>query len=68
MTKDESIERKIANLSPYYRDYCEVWDSSKKSTLKVMPGTCEACVWGSGAHSVECCWEQEYRALCERAA
>ncbi len=28
-----------------------------KPAAKVMPGTCERCIWNSGEHSQECLWE-----------
>lgn len=46
-------EEKIKNLSPYYRDFCEVW-GNQWAPAKVMPGTCEACVFGRGEHMPSC--------------
>ncbi len=47
-------EEKLKNLSPYYRDFCEVWKSEKKDLRKVMLGTCLACVYGDRhGHSCE---------------
>lgn len=43
----------LDKLSPDRKDWLEVfgWRVAPK---KIMPGTCEACVWGSGNHSSEC--------------
>lgn len=46
-------DEQIKNLSPYHHDFLEVWGNAW-SPRKVMAGTCEACVWGSGKHSVPC--------------
>ncbi len=37
-------------LTPYYRDFLEV-SGNQYRPGRVMPGTCEACVWGSGQHA-----------------
>ncbi len=36
--------------------------------VKVMPGTCEACVFGSGEHSIACCWRRGYEGITRRDA
>lgn len=38
-------EEQINKLSPYHRDFLEVW-GNQWTPKKVMPGTCLACVYG----------------------
>lgn len=43
------------SLTPRQRDYLEVF-GNVWGKRKVMPGTCERCVWGRGKHSMSCRW------------
>lgn len=46
-------DQQVKNLSPYHRDAFEIW-GNQWTPKKVMPGTCEACVFGSRyGHSCE---------------
>lgn len=43
----------MMHLPKHRRDWLEFW-GNQWGGPKVMPGTCERCVWGSGRHSSGC--------------
>ncbi len=51
-------------LTPYYRDFLEV-SGNQYRPGRVMPGTCEACVWGRGRHEKDCPVTATYLAAAE---
>lgn len=58
----EQIDAKIKSLPRHKRDWLEIYGDTF-AAKKVMPGTCEACVYGSGEHSETC---ERARASCWR--
>ena len=65
------IDQFIEKLPKERRDWLEVWGNQWGEPTKVMPGTCEACVWGSGSHTKDCALRQTvapFRALGSWAA
>ncbi len=47
------LDEQIKGLSKDRRDWLEVFGSQFKPR-RVMVGTCEACVFNQGVHSLEC--------------
>lgn len=45
--------RTISKLTPKDRDWLEIYGNQYRPA-KVMPGTCEACVFGLGRHANSC--------------
>ena len=46
----QDIDQYIEALPKSRRDWLEVYGNQWGEPTKVMPGTCEACVWGRGEH------------------
>ena len=44
------IDQFIEKLPKERRYWLEVWGNQWGEPTKVMPGTCEACVWGEANH------------------
>lgn len=55
-------EEQINKLPKKRRDWLEI-HGNQWAPVKVMPGTCEACVWGQGEHTLACCWQRGYEGL-----
>lgn len=46
----QSIDQYIEKLPKERREWLEIWGNQWGEPTKMMPGTCEACVWGRGEH------------------
>ncbi len=44
----------LSHLPKDRRDWLEIFSDVRGGTVKVMAGTCEACVWGRGEHAAIC--------------
>ena len=46
-------EQELEHLPKHRRDWLEIW-GNQWAPKKIMPGTCEACVYGHGEHVTGC--------------